>query len=295
MSLVDPRENLIVRVDLLHVPTFQKEYAEHWNDPSKTSLVWVALVFTMMRLAVISYHQKGDEPLEIRGKSLDLAKNFRNSMSQCLVLADYTKLHGYLIETLIFHLHAEFYFGKNPDVPIYILVGFITRLAMRMGLHRDSRPFQSISPFQGEMRRRAWAFIRHADIVFSFHVALPNMIRTEESDTELPRNILDTDFDQNSQELPPPRPPNEPTPISWLIAKSRLSLAMGRVSEYMNSVKSAPYETVMEIDSELRQARDLVPEHMQILPLEECQSEPPDLTLNRYAVCYEPNISILFS
>ncbi|KAL2009577.1 hypothetical protein VTN00DRAFT_5384 [Thermoascus crustaceus] len=271
-------------IHILHGPTFQKQYNQYWEDPSKSCIVWIGMLFAMMRLAMLSYHREGDEPPEFRGKSLDMAGTYRNLMAQCLTLADYTKPYPYLIETLILHLHGDYTQTREADVSVWVLVGMIARLAMRMGYHRDSNMFPNITPFQGEMRRRIWTFVRQADLLFSFQVGLPSMMRTGDSDTEIPRNLYDEDFDEDSKELPPPRPQNEPTQVSYLIAKARLAYAFGRVIEHTSSVKSGPYETVMEIDNELRRARDLIPEHLHIRPIEECQLDPTALIMSRFSV-----------
>lgn len=243
------------------------------------------MVFAMMRLAMLSYYEDGDEPPEFRGKSLDMAGSFRNLMAQCLSLADFTKPYPYLIEALAFHLHGDFCQTKETDVSVWVLAGVITRLAMRMGYHRDSKPFPNITPFQAEMRRRVWTYVRQADLLFSFQVGLPPMIRTADSDTELPRNLYDDDFDQHSKELPASRPPNEHTPISYLITKARLTNVFGRVIEQTSSIQGGSYDTLMEIDTELRHARDLIPEYLVVRPLEECQADPIDIILSRFAVC----------
>ncbi|RHZ57794.1 uncharacterized protein CDV56_105572 [Aspergillus thermomutatus] len=287
---------------ILHGPTFQaqvsmvvllqtdihsdflSQYNKHWEDPSQTCIVWVGMLFAMMRLAMLSYNQEGDEPPEFRGKSLDMAGTFRNLVAQCLTLADYTKPYPYLIETFIFHLHGDFRQTKEADVSVWVLVGVVARLAMRMGYHRDSKVFPNITPFQGEMRRRVWTFVRQSDLLFSFQVGLPSMIRTVDSDTELPRNLYDDDFDENCKELPLSRPANEPTPISYLIAKARLAYVFGRVSELASSVQSESYDKVMELDAELRRARDLIPEHLVIRPIEECQLDPSNLIMSRFGI-----------
>ncbi|KAJ5254149.1 hypothetical protein N7524_011329 [Penicillium chrysogenum] len=269
---------------VLHGPTFQAQYNKHWDDPSATELVWIAMLFGMMRLAMLSYHREGDEPPEFRGKSLDMAGGFRNSVAQCLTLADYTKPHPFLIEALVFHLHGDFSLTREADISIWVMTGVVTRLAMRSGYHRDSKMYPNITPFQGEMRRRVWTFVRQADILFSYQVGLPGMIRGADSDTELPRNLYDDDFDEDCKELPPPRQLNEPTPISYLIAKARLSYVFGRVVEQSSSVSSVPYEKVMELDAELRQARDLIPEHLHIRPMEECQLDPINIIMSRFSV-----------
>lgn len=267
---------------LLHGPSFQIQYHKHWQDPSQTSIVWIGMVLVMMRIAMLSYQKEDDTPPEFQGKTLDMAASFRTLMAQCLNLADYTKPYRYLIECLTLHLHADFLETRETDVSIWVLVGVITRLAMRMGYHRDPKMFPNISPFHAEMRRRVWTYVRLSDLLLSFQVGLPGMIRSADSDTEIPRNLYDDDFDEDCKELPPSRPYNEPTPISYLVIKARLSYAFGRVIEHTSSVQSGSYDVVLEIDAELRQARDLIPEHLQIPPVEEWHLEQPALIAARF-------------
>lgn len=272
---------------ILHGPTFQAQYNHHWEDPTQTELVWIAMLFAMMRLAMLSYYREGDEPPEFRGKAMDMAGCFRNSVAQCLTLADYTKPHSYLIESLVFHLHGDFSQTREADVSVWVLTGVIARLAMRMGYHRDSKMFPNVTPFEGEMRRRVWSFVRQADLLFSFQFGMPSMLRTSDSDTELPRNLYDDDFGEDCKELPPPRQLSEPTPISYLITKARLVYTFGRVNEHASSVSSAhSYDKVMEIDADLRRARDLIPDHLHIRPIDECQLDPVNLIMSRFAVSF---------
>lgn len=242
------------------------------------------MLYAMMRLAMLSYHHDGEEPPEFKGKSLDMSKSFRHLMCQCLILADYTKPYPYLIETLVLHMHADFSQTSEANVRVWILCGIIARLAMRMGYHRDSKMFPNITPFQGEMRRRVWAYLGQADLLFSFQVGMPSMLRPGDTDTELPRNLFDEDFGPDSKEIPPSRPNEQSTPVSYMIAKSRLSAAFGRVIEHTSLVKNAPYEVVIDIDAELRRARDMIPEHLRVLPFDECTIESTDSILMRYYV-----------
>ncbi|CEJ57780.1 hypothetical protein PMG11_06461 [Penicillium brasilianum] len=269
---------------ILHGPTFQAQYNKHWEDPTQTELVWIAMLFALMRLAMLSYYREGDEPPEFRGKAMDMAGTFRNSVAQCLTLADYTKPHRFLIEALVFHLYGDFSQTRDAEISVWVLSGVIARLAMRMGYHRDSKMFPNITPFQGEMRRRVWSFVRQADLLFSFQVGMPSMLRTTDTDTELPRNLYDDDFDEDCKELPPARQLSEPTPISYLITKSRLSYAFGRVNEHYSAVSSSSYDKVMELDADLRRGRDLIPDHLQIRPMDECQLDPVSLIMSRFSV-----------
>ena len=243
------------------------------------------MVFAMMRLSMLSYHRDRDEPPEFRGKSLDMAKTFRHSMAQCLIFDDFTKPHRYLLETLVLHLQGEYSRSNDSEVSIWILSGMIVRLGMRMGYHRDCKIFPNISTFQGEMRRRVWTWVRHADLLFSFQLGLPSIIRSGDSDTEFPRNLYDEDFDEDSTELPPERPLSEPTPVSYIIVHAHLSTVFSQVLELSQKAKGTSYDEVMEMDSALRQARDTIPEWLRVKPMSECENDSTSLIINRFAVC----------
>jgi hypothetical protein len=54
-------------VHILHSPTFHKQLQAHWQDPAKTSIVWLGLLYSILTLAMQSYHKIGDEPVEWKG------------------------------------------------------------------------------------------------------------------------------------------------------------------------------------------------------------------------------------
>ena len=269
---------------ILHGPTFQRQYNAHWEDSSRSSIVWIAMLFAMMRLAMLSYGREGDEPPEFRGKCQDLAANYRTQMAHCLITADYTKPHNHIIETLIFHLHAEYTSNRDAEASVWVLVGMIARLSMRMGYHRDPKHFPNLTPFQGEMRRRIWTFVRSADLLFSFQVALPSMIRIGDSDTGLPANLFDDEFEEESKTLPASRPTNEATPISYMIAKGRLAFGFGRVLEEINGVNRKGYDEVLKIDKGLRDIYDEIPDYLKLKPMREMSLAPITLIVARFSL-----------
>ncbi|KAI9769694.1 MAG: hypothetical protein M1840_003931 [Geoglossum simile] len=269
-------------VHILHAPTFQNEYEQHWGDQGSTRVVWIGLLFSIMCLAMQSYARTGDEPPEYRGKADETAEMFKSRTAQSLVLADYTKTAPYTIETLILHLHAENACGKDIEVVPWVAGGMIVRLAMRMGYHRDPKPYPDVSQFQGEMRRRVWTFVKQMDLGISFQVGLPSLVRSNECDTDIPRNLFDEEFSEGMTELPPGRPLTEPTPISYTITKSRLIAVFGRILELFNSLEPRLYEDVMKLDAELQEERELIPPHLRFVPIEESVTEPAALILQRY-------------
>lgn len=124
------------------------------------------------------------------------------------------------------------------------------------------------------MRRRIWSTIDQIDCLSSFHLGIPAAVRSEDSDTNAPRNLLDTDIEEGMSELPPPRPFSASVPIGYLLAKLKLSRAMRRVVEFLNSVQRQPYERVLQLDRDLIEAYRSIPPHLQLNNWHNAPNEP---------------------
>ncbi|KAK8097149.1 hypothetical protein PG999_013093 [Apiospora kogelbergensis] len=276
--------SLDTAVSIVHGPTFQQQLRDHWQDPTKSSIMWVGLVYSMLCLAMLSYHKVGDEPPEWKGRSLELAAEYRLRTVQCLVVADYTKPVEYTVETMMLYLFGEWSSRWDADLGLWLIAALITRVAFRMGYHRDAEWFPSITPFQGEMRRRTWALIRMSDTMFSHQVSLPTMIYDHSTDTKLPHNLFDEEFGQDTKILPPARPPNEPTPIAYMIAKSKLTIEFGSILQAVTRVgKPVSYDEILVHDRKLRDIMDELPPHLRVQPLESSH-DPVKLIVARYNV-----------
>lgn len=239
------------------------------------------MCYAMFCLALQSYHRAGDEPIEYRGKAWNQAYHFLECASQCIVFSDFTQPITYMIETLCFYMKAELTRIRDAETGIWVLIGIITRLAMRMGMHRDSKPYAAISAFQGEMRRRKWAVIRSADILLSFQAGLPSMIKTTETDTALPSNLYDEDLDENMTTLPAPRSKEDNTPIAYMISETALTLVFGKILESCQQIVPITYDETMKLDGELREARAQIPQHLQLnINLQ----DSPTIIMQRYAL-----------
>jgi hypothetical protein len=222
----------------------------------------------------------------IIGRTLELAAEYRLRTVQCLVNSDYTKSSLYTIETLILYVQGEYQSRFDAEVGIWLIVGMVVRLSMRMGYHRDPSNYQGITPYQAEMRRRIWAFIRQMDTMFSFQLALPGMIRNTDCDTSLPRNIFEDEFGPDAKVIPPARPFSEPTPVSYMIVKSHITFEFGTILEEINAVngKHVSYDEILKRDNRLRDLRNNMPPHLRLRPLEECMHDPATLLMQRFNV-----------
>jgi hypothetical protein len=202
------------------------------------------------------------------------------------VNSDYTKSSIYTLETLIFYVHGEYASRWDAEVGIWVIVGMIVRLALRMGYHRDPSNYSGITPYQGEMRRRVWSFIRQMDTVFSFQLALPGMVKSTDTDTRLPRNIFEDEFGPESKVLPAERPNTEPTPVSYMITKALISCEFGDILAELNAVGGKPisYDDILKRDNRLRDIRNSMAPHLRLRPMEECTHDPATLLMQRFTL-----------
>ncbi|KAF2278277.1 uncharacterized protein EI97DRAFT_249612 [Westerdykella ornata] len=271
-------------IHIIHGPTFQKQYDQHWLNPKETPVIWLGLVFAMMCIALQSYSRAGDEPPEYKGKSWDMSSEYRHMTAQCLVTADITQPVSYMLETLILHVYADYARSRDAEAGVMVGIGIIVRLAMRMGLHRDSRPYPSISVFQGEMRRRVWAVIRCLDLLFSAQAGLPPIVRTRDTNTETPRNLYDDELFEEMDTLPPSRPETEATPTLFLINRTRLIYKLGEAVELTVSLTCADYGDLLKVDQDARELHEAISPHLKMRSIDESARDPSTLIMQRFTL-----------
>ncbi|OAF59293.1 hypothetical protein VC83_04350 [Pseudogymnoascus destructans] len=284
-------------VQMLHHKTFYERLEAFFADPKSQSLAWVGLLYATLTLAMLSYSKVGDEPPEWKGRTNELAAQYRGRTVQSLATCDYTRPNVYTVETLVLYVHAEYSSRLDVDFGLYLVVGTVVQVAMRMGYHRDASQFTSVSPYEAEMRRRVWLIVRQIDIIFSAQLTLPNIIKSCDCDTQLPRNIFDDEFSTTSTSLPPSRPPTEATPMSSILAKGRLVLLLGAIIEETQSISGpqASYDTTMKWDVRIRSARMTMEPHLRFRPLEVSALDPSSLILQRFyiEVLHQKTICVL--
>ncbi|KAL5416183.1 hypothetical protein PMIN03_002222 [Paraphaeosphaeria minitans] len=271
-------------IHIIHGPTFQKQYDNHWMNPNDTPVIWLGLVFAMTCIALQSYTRAGDEPPEYRGQSWAMSKEYREYTAQCLAAADITSPITNMLETMILHTYADYARSRDSQAGMIVSTSIIVRLAMRMGLHRDSGPYAGITAFQGEMRRRVWAAIRSMDLLFSAQVGLPPVVRTRDTNTEIPRNIFDDELFEDMSILPPSRPEEEATPTLFLINRTRLMYKLGEAVELTEVLTCASYEEVMKLDNQARELHDRISPHLKIRLMDESARDPSTLIMQRFTL-----------
>ncbi|KAI8284125.1 hypothetical protein K4K60_002181 [Colletotrichum sp. SAR11_57] len=178
---------------------------------------------------------------------------------------DYVRGGPYILECLIHYYLVEFYLNPVTEVGNWMVAGMMAQLAFRMGYHRDPSHFPRISAFEGEMRRRVWATIHILDGTMAMLIGAPRIISDGTWNTRPPRNIYDADLDQDCVQLPESRAGTEVTEVSFLLARYKMSLAMGSA------------------EARLKEAYDSIPEKFKFTSLVHCLSDKPTRKHNQAA------------
>ena len=206
---------------------------------------------------------------------------FFKRAGQALTSGNYMKAKSYSVESVLLYGVCKYVQKDEHDTDAWMTMGISTRLAMKMGYHRDPRHLANISPFEGEMRRRTFCILEAFDLLLSFQAGLPAMIHEEECDTDPPANLFDTDFAEDCKILPSSRPPTDSTPMLYYRHKSRLARVFRRIYQHAISFKNSSYEETMKLDADLDMAHKEVPPSLQFKPLALSFTDQPYMILNR--------------
>ncbi|OAQ85890.1 fungal specific transcription factor domain-containingprotein [Purpureocillium lilacinum] len=273
---------------VIHPTEFLKRYNAFWENPSATSVTWLGLLYSIFCL---TSQVQCQESLRSRAQSNSSSAwsppatyqilDYREKVVQCLVRGQFAKGGHDIMETLVHYCLIENYLNRDSNIGVWLLMGNIVQIAIRMGYHRDPQHFKSLSPYQGEMRRRMWAMIYSLDIGFSTQMGLPGNIKHSLSDTMPPRNLQDRDFDASSTELPPARPIDELTSSTVILAKLHLASNMGVVSDMVCNPLPLSYEDLVAANTRLDVMQATMPDPCKFRPLSESLLDPPPVVFQR--------------
>ncbi|KAB8204302.1 hypothetical protein BDV34DRAFT_118894 [Aspergillus parasiticus] len=267
-------------IPFIHTYHFQRQYREFWADPTKVDPLWLSILFSICCLSSLTRETAGPgRPLQ--RDAVPESPKFHTAAGQCLVIGEYHRPQKLAIEALAVYAQCKNLTTLDPSREAGMILGMVVRMAYELGYHRDPDSFGSLSVFEGEMRRRFWAACKHMDIMISFQQGLPSNICLESCDTKSPRNLLDSDFDVDTQVLPESRPETEPTKLLWFIVKDRQITSFSKVCKYMLSFKEQSETDLHRLDEEIRQTYATIPDILRTRPLSESIADPPFLIITR--------------
>ncbi|KAI0969690.1 hypothetical protein F4678DRAFT_437931 [Xylaria arbuscula] len=271
---------------IIHIPTFTKQYNEFLKNRQAADIHWIATLFMILALGIFFSSFQAPHELEIDTDTpaMDRFRQYRGACGFALIWGKYSQPGPFTLQAMVLYTEADFLVNRVSQLNCYLLCSTLIRLMLKMGLHRDPSRLPRITPYQGEMRRRMWNLIVQIDLMVSFHLGLPCMIHGIESDTALPRNLLDSDFDEDSTELPPSRPMTDYTPLTYPINKARVARGFGLVARLSHSLTLPTYAEIMRVDARIQDVWSTVPAFMKVKPLSECVTDAPMLVIQRFGL-----------
>lgn len=245
------------------------------------SIIWIGLLFSMCCLAVVASDASDMAHGDPEHRSVQVAI-YREKTVQCLLAGEYTKTGAYVLETIINYIYLELGVrGKDAGKDVWFLYALELNLAMRMGYHRDPSHYPDLTPLQAEMRRRLWATVLQGDILVSSQMGMPRMISDWKYDITEPRNLRDADLTEETTELPPLRPETELTPALGIIARRRMFVALGAVSDITAAVQPCSYDEIMRVDKILNDAIASILPPLKPKPMATSMMDPAEVIMAR--------------
>ena len=270
-----------VAAPFVHTAQFRRLYRLFWDNPSDTSPLWASILFSILDIATKTVSTgSGTSTGEDR-----ISDHFDTAAAHCLAVGEYYRPQRFAIEALLLYAQSKCLNSVDLGPDVAILFGTLTRLGTVMGYHRDADGYrQRISAFEGEMRRRTWSFCMQLDMLVSFQLGLPSNTQFPTWDTRPPTNLLDSDFDEDTVQLPPARLANEPTELLFYIAKHRLMTVFEKVIRHTLSTTDRPCDELEAIDQEIRETFAALPAIFQPRPMAESIVDSPSVMVTRLCV-----------
>ncbi|KAI4727421.1 hypothetical protein E4T49_04777 [Aureobasidium sp. EXF-10728] len=261
------RESFLT-LTFIHSAKFRREYEAFWKDPTSTNFCWLSILFSIMfmagKLAVARGQTALYEPCNTK-----IAGSLRMA-AKCLVAGQYLKAQPYSVEALLFHFHCIYALHADPEIQPWPILTMATRLAQKMGYHRDPTQLSArLSPFESEMRRRAWHYIEIFDITMSAHQGIPPMVNVDECDCQFPANLLDEDFDEDTTAMPPPRSDTTHIPMLFFISKAQAVRLIRPVIRHALSNRRYDVEETNILHERLERSHQNVPPSLRIRTIAE--------------------------
>ncbi|KAM0811347.1 hypothetical protein AB5N19_11703 [Seiridium cardinale] len=265
-----------VAAPFIHASQFRRLYREFWENQTLASPLWISILFSICHISANALRRRDDGPHP--------GNQFSVAAAQCLAIGEYFRPKRFSVEALTLFTQAQCLTSTELPADIGALSGLITRLATRMGYHRDPDRFK-LSPFDKEMRRRTWSFCMQLDVIISFHLGLPTGVQYPTWDTKIPSALADSEFDEDSLELPPVQANNDINHLSLYLAKHKFLAVLEKILRHTLST-SPDASDVEKLDAEVRAIYDPLPEPLKPQSMADSVVDSANLIVTRLCVSF---------
>ncbi|KAL7810959.1 N-terminal binuclear Zn cluster-containing/DNA binding domain-containing protein [Trichoderma aethiopicum] len=236
---------------ILHTPTFLEQYNQYWQGnpqpeqflPQMLSVLAVASRFDTKSRGL--GHQE-----RVEGVHIPTACALVRSWLDSLKGKQLVEIATLQVEVLL--LFAQRMIIQRPQ-DSWNHLGFVVRMAMSMGLHRDPSEFEPrMTPFQGEIRRRLWFTVLDMDLYMSLAANMPCLTRDGDYSCRPPRNIDDSELFPEMTELPPSRPLDQATDSQIQMYTIMTLPTRMKVAHMINRIDTIrDYQEVLDVGGKL--------------------------------------------
>lgn len=211
LSHVDPLTKL------LHVPTTTVMIKRAAANPSTASKSTECLLFAVYHFAMVAMSDEECESLLEQDRS-KLQSRYYTALIQAFVNASFLRSTEYTVMQayVLFLLSVRNQYDPHT---FWILTGVGTRIAQRLGLHRDPDDL-GLKPFEGEMRRRLFWQLLPIDGIASQLSGTGIAFHHLDWDIKQPANLNDEDLYPEMAVLPPPR--SGATEMLWCLMRTEM-------------------------------------------------------------------------
>jgi hypothetical protein len=197
---------------IIHVPTVQPYVMQAAGNMSRVPMNYQALLFAIYNMAAIASSEV--ECTSMLGMTREEAlRKFNACLKMALTRVNFLKNHDMpILQALVLYLYSLS--GRYDKHAAWIFSGTVSRIAQKMGYHRDGELFD-LNPFETEMRRRIWWQIMLQDAKNTVTSGLTNFALPVNWDTKEPQNINDVDMVPDA--LEPIRSRDGPTEMAFCL------------------------------------------------------------------------------
>jgi hypothetical protein len=195
-------ENVAPIIMIIHKPELRAliyTTTTNYGDLDRSS---EALIFSVYFAAVSS--MSPEQCLALLGETHAVVlKRYRFAVEQALARAGFLTTNKFVVlQAAVLFLTCACHPKESQFV--WTMIAVVTRLALKLGLHRDGSEF-GLRPYETEMRRRVWWYIYLLDVKFAEYQATGPQIREGDYNTRLPLNINDDDLSSGLADPPQER------------------------------------------------------------------------------------------
>ncbi|KAI0018891.1 hypothetical protein F4780DRAFT_474900 [Xylariomycetidae sp. FL0641] len=179
---------------ILHVPSFQREYASYWSQPDGRQNAFLMKLLMILVLGSIFLSDRAEHD-EIRSHAREWAyvvQWWLTGPTECEAMG----LDGIQVFCLLTLARQAHSLGGTASIATDALL----KLSFTVGLHLDPRNFTSISPLESELRRRLWITVLELTTITSMNSTLPLLVRPDDFQMRMPSNRADKDLEGGNDE-----------------------------------------------------------------------------------------------